>query len=60
MPAKRKSPTKRRSPTKKRGSPKKQNAWVKHVKKTHNEMKRSSPSASFKSALKRASRTYRK
>jgi hypothetical protein len=59
MPAKRKSPVKRRSP-KKRGSPAKQNAWVKHVKKTHNEMKRSSPKATFKSALKRASRTYRK
>jgi hypothetical protein len=59
MPGKRKSPVKRRSP-KKRGSPAKQNAWVKHVKKTHNEMKRSSPKATFKSALKRASRTYRK
>ena len=59
MPAKRKSPTKRRSPAK-RKSPVKQNAWVKHVKKTHNEMKRSSPKASFKQALKRASRTYKK
>ena len=59
MPAKRKSPTKRRSPAK-RKSPVKQNAWVKHVKKTHNEMKRTSPKASFKSALKRASRTYKK
>jgi len=59
MPAKRKSP-KKRSSAKKRGSPAKQNAWVKHVKKTHTEMKRSSPKASFKQALKRASRTYRK
>jgi hypothetical protein len=59
MPAKRKSATKRRSPAK-RKSPVKQNAWVKHVKKTHNEMKRSSPKASFKQALKRASRTYKK
>jgi len=59
MPAKRKSATKRRSPAK-RKSPVKQNAWVKHVKKTHNEMKRTSPKASFKSALKRASRTYKK
>ena len=60
MPSKRRSPAKRRSPSKRRGSPTKQTAWVKHVKKTHNEMKRSSPNATFKSALKRASRTYRK
>ena len=53
MPSKRKSPRKspkKRSPTK----------WVTHVKKTHAQMKRSSPKATFKSALKRASRTYKK
>jgi len=60
MPAKRRSPVKRRSPAKKRGSPSKQTAWVKHVKKTHNEMKRTSPKASFKQALKKASKTYTK
>ena len=54
---KRKSP--RKSPKKATGKGT-QNAWVKHVKKTHTEMKRSSPKASFKQALKRASRTYRK
>jgi len=55
---KRKSP--RKSPKKSKTGRKSPNAWVNHVKKTHAEMKRSSPKASFKQALKRASRTYRK
>ena len=55
---KRKSP--RKSPKKAKTGRKSPNAWVNHVKKTHAEMKRSSPKASFKQALKRASRTYRK
>ena len=51
---------KRKSPRKSPKKAKTQNAWVKHVKKTHTEMKKKSPKASFKQALKRASRKYRK